>query len=262
MQLGLIGKTLEHSFSKKYFEEKFLPAANELAQRQAGQKESLKNFSYQNFELKKISEFKNLLKNNPEIKGLNITYPYKEEILPFLDAIDEEAKKIGAVNCVKINNGFTTGYNTDAFGFKQSIKPFLEPKHNKALIFGTGGSSKAIAYSLKQINVDFYFVTSSKNKKTENTFFYSELTPYILSQFLLLINCTPLGMFPKTNDCPNIPYQNITPNHLAYDLIYNPEETLFLKQAKQKGALTVNGLSMLQWQAERSWEIWNNKGQS
>ena len=245
MQLGLIGKTLEHSFSKKYFEEKII-------------KENLKNFFYQNFELSEISEFENLLKNNPEIKGLNITYPYKEEILPLLDGIDEEAKKIGAVNCVKINNGFTKGYNTDAFGFKQSIKPFLEPKHNKALIFGTGGSSKAIAHSLKQMNVDFYFVTSSPNKKTENTFFYSELSPFILSQFLLLINCTPLGMFPKVNDAPKIPYENMTANHLAYDLIYNPEETLFLKQAKQKGAIIVNGLSMLHWQAEKSWEIWNS----
>lgn len=245
MQLGLIGKTLAHSFSKKYFEEKF-------------RKENISGCSYQNFELSNISGFKDLIKNNSELKGLNITYPYKEEVLPFLDSIDEEAKKMGAVNCVKINDGKTKGYNTDAYGFRQSIKPFLEPKHNKALIFGTGGSSKAIAYSLQQIGVEFYLVTSQKTKKTENTFFYSELSPFVLSQFLLLVNCTPLGMFPEINNCPQIPYDCVTEDHLAYDLIYNPEETLFLKQCKAKGAITINGLSMLQWQAEKSWEIWNS----
>lgn len=243
MQLGLIGKTLAHSFSKKYFENKF-------------RKENISGWSYCNFEMKNISEFKNLIASQTDLAGINITYPFKEEIIPFLDFLDPEAGRIGAVNCVKIRNRSTTGYNTDAYGFKQSIKPFLEPKHNKALVFGTGGSSKAIAYSLQQIGIEFYFVTSG-NKKTENSFFYSELSPFVMSQFLLLINCTPLGMFPEINAAPQIPYESITKDHLAYDLIYNPEETLFLKQCRLKGAITINGLSMLQLQAEKSWEIWN-----
>ena len=142
------------------------------------------------------------------------------------------------------------------YGFKQSIKPFLEPIHNKALIFGTGGSSKAVAFALKQIGIDYYFVTSAKTKKMENAFFYEELNEIILSQFLLLINCTPLGMHPLVNDCIKLPYESVSAQHLAYDLIYNPNETLFLKQCKQKNAVTINGYSMLQLQAEKSWELW------
>lgn len=242
MQLGLIGKTLSHSFSKSYFEEKF-------------QKENLKGYSYTNFELSDISEFPTLLKNNPELKGLNVTIPYKEEIIPFLNEMDEPAKQIGAVNCIKIRNGKTIGYNTDVYGFRQSIKPFLEPKHSRALILGTGGSSKAVAFALKQIGVDYYFVSSSA-KKTPNTFLYKELNSVIFSQFHLLVNCTPLGMYPGIHNCPDIPYEFVTENHLAYDLIYNPAETLFLKKCAEKGAITINGLSMLRLQAEKSWEIW------
>lgn len=241
MQFGLIGKFLSHSFSKAYFEKKF-----------ADQK--LKDYSYVNFQVNTISEFRKILDSN-SLTGLNVTVPYKEEVIPLLDELDEEAKLIGAVNCIKITNGRTKGYNTDAYGFRQSIKPFLEPKHNKALILGTGGSSKAVAFALKQIGVEVYFVTSS-NKKTENTFFYSELNEIILSQFLLIVNCTPLGMFPEVDRCPDIPYQFVSSDHLIYDLIYNPEETLFLKKCKQKGATTINGLSMLHLQAEKGWEIW------
>jgi shikimate dehydrogenase len=243
MQLGLIGKTLSHSFSKTYFEQKF---------RKAG----LKGFSFENFELKNSSEFPALLEKNLELKGISVTVPYKEEIIPYLDELDEEAKTIGAVNCIKITNRKTKGFNTDAYGFRQSIKPFLEPKHNRALIFGTGGSSKAVAHSLKQIGVEYYFVTSSSQKKSPNTFFYKELNQVVFAQFLLLVNCTPLGMFPKVNECPEIPFDFVTADHLAYDLIYNPEQTLFLKNCAEKGAVTINGLSMLQLQAEKSWEIW------
>ncbi len=243
MHFGLIGRSLSHSFSKTYFEQKFKDLG-------------LNDHSYQNFDLDSISEFSEMLKNNKNLKGLNVTAPYKEQIIPFLDTISDEAKIIGAVNCIKFNNGIKEGYNTDVYGFKQSIKPFLEPIHNKALIFGTGGSSKAIAFALKQIGIDYYFVTSSSNKKSENTFFYSELNEIILSQFLLLINCTPLGMFPLINDSVQLPYQFVTEHHLAYDLIYNPTETLFLKQCKQKNAVTINGYSMLQLQAEKSWELW------
>ncbi len=244
MQFGLIGKSLSHSFSKKYFEEKF-------------KNEKLSNFSFTNFELNSISEFENIIKHNPLLKGLSVTVPYKEQIIPFINELSSEANEIGAINCINFLNGKSLGYNTDVFGFKTSIKPFLEPKHNRALIFGTGGSSKAIAYALNQIGVDYFFVTSSQNKKNANTFFYSELSEIILSQFLLLINCTPVGMFPDVNKSPNIPYDFVTENHLVYDLIYNPAETFFLKNCKAKGAITINGYSMLQLQAEKAWEIWN-----
>jgi shikimate dehydrogenase len=243
MQFGLLGKKLSHSFSKSYFEKKF-------------SKEQLADHSYTNFEISDIAEFPLLLKNNPELKGLNITVPFKESVIPFLDSIDDVSREIGAVNCIKIQNGKTKGFNTDAYGFRQSIKPFLEPKHERALIFGTGGSSKAVAYVLRQMGVNYYFVTSSV-KKSANTFFYKELNSVIFSQFHLLINCTPLGMFPDIDACPDIPYDEVTANHLAYDLIYNPEQTLFLKKCGEKGAITMNGLSMLQLQAEKSWEIWN-----
>lgn len=246
MQLGLIGKKLGHSFSKKYFEDKF----NKL---------NLANCSYSNFELEAIELFPEFLKTNNCLNGLNVTVPYKESVIPYLNELSEEAGQIGAVNCIKIVNGKTKGYNTDSYGFRMSIKPFLEPKHSRALILGTGGSSKAVAYALKQIGVQYYFVTSSSGKKQTNTFFYSELNPVILSQFLMIINCTPIGMFPNVNDFPAIPYDCITGNHLVYDLIYNPEQTLFLSKCREKGAITINGYSMLQLQAEKSWEIWNGK---
>ena len=245
MQLGLIGKSLSHSFSKKYFEDKFL-------------KENYTG-SFKNFELNTISELPDVLKQNPNLNGLSVTVPYKEQIIPFIDELSIEAKEIGAVNCVSFLNGKGYGYNTDVYGFKTSIKPFLEPKHNKALIFGTGGSSKAVAYALKQIGVDCFFVTSLEYKKTPNTFFYYELSPIIFSQFLLLVNCTPVGMFPETSVALPIPFSYVTENHLAYDLIYNPAETVFLRNCKEKGAVTLNGLSMLHLQAEKSWEIWNQK---
>lgn len=245
MQLGLIGKSLSHSFSKKYFEEKF-------------KKESIQG-SFKNFELNDISEFPDVIKHNPGITGLSVTVPYKEQILSYLDEVSPEAKEIGAVNCIHIVDGKTIGYNTDVYGFKTSIKPFLEPKHSRALIFGTGGSSKAVASALKQIGVDCFFVTSLEYKKTPNTFFYYELSPIIFSQFLLLVNCTPVGMFPETSVTLPIPFSYVTENHLAYDLIYNPAETVFLKNCKEKGAITINGYSMLQLQAEKAWEIWDQK---
>lgn len=245
MQFGLIGKSLAHSFSKKYFEEKF-------------RKENV-SASFRNFELNTISEFPDVIKQNPELKGLSVTVPYKEQVISYLDEVSDEAKEIGAVNCIHFENGKSRGYNTDIFGFKTSIKPFLEPKHNRALIFGTGGSSKAVACALKQIGVDCFFVTSLEYKKSPNTFFYYELSPIIFSQFLLLVNCTPVGMFPETSVTLPIPFSYVTEHHLAYDLIYNPEETLFLKNCKEKGAITINGLSMLHLQAEKAWEIWNKK---
>ncbi len=243
MNFGLIGKSLSHSFSKTYFEKKFSDLGFE-------------KYSYQNFELANIEEIKNIFSSG-QLNGLNITNPYKEEIIPFLDELSSEAKEIGAVNCVKIINGKTIGNNTDTYGFSQSIKPFLEPQHNQALILGTGGASKAVAHALQKVGVSVYFVTSSE-KKDENTFFYSELNKYIVDAFKLIVNTTPLGLFPDIEKFPNIPYEYITANHLCYDLIYNPEETIFLQKAKGQGAAIINGFSMLQLQAEKSWEIWHN----
>lgn len=241
---GLIGRSLSHSFSKDYFEKKFLNL-------------NLNDHVYRNFELSAIDEFPSLLKSEPGLKGLNVTIPYKEQIIPYLNELKNEAKEIGAVNCIQFKNGKLIGHNTDHFGFKQSIKPFLEPQHERALVLGTGGSSKAVAYALKSVGVEVYFVTSSK-KKGDNYFFYSELNEFMMNAFKLIVNTTPLGMKNYNDEAPAIPYQFLGTQHLCYDLIYNPEETLFLKKAKQKGAVTMNGLSMLKQQAEQSWEIWNS----
>ena len=244
INFGLIGKSLSHSFSRSYFEKKFIE--NEL-----------NDHFYKNFELETIEQFSNALKTQ-NLKGLNVTNPYKESIIPFLDELSIEAKEIGAVNCINIVNGKTIGYNTDAYGFGQSIKPFLDTTHGRALILGTGGASKAVAYALKKIGVEVFFATSS-NKKNTNTFFYDEINEGMMNAFKLIINTTPLGLYPNINEAPALPYHLFTDKHLAYDLIYNPEQTLFLKQAKEKGAVTINGLSMLHLQAQKSWEIWNGK---
>jgi len=244
INFGLIGKSLSHSFSRSYFEKKFIE--NEL-----------NDHFYKNFELETIEQFSNVLKTQ-NLKGLNVTNPYKESIIPFLDELSIEAKEIGAVNCINIVNGKTIGYNTDAYGFGQSIKPFLDTTHGRALILGTGGASKAVAYALKKIGVEVFFATSS-NKKNTNIFFYDEINEGMMSAFKLIINTTPLGLYPNINEAPALPYHLFTDKHLAYDLIYNPEQTLFLKQAKEKGAVTINGLSMLHLQAQKSWEIWNGK---
>ncbi len=238
---GLIGRSLLHSFSKTYFEKKF-------------KEQKLLDHAYLNFELKTIEEFKTVLKTE-NLKGLNVTNPFKEEIIPFLDELSTEAKEIGAVNCIKIRNGKSIGYNTDAYGFGQSIKPFLDTTHERALILGTGGASKAVAYSLKKTGTEIFYATTSAKKNT-NTFFYDEINDRMMTAFKLIINTTPLGLFPNVNQAPALPYHLFTDKHLAYDLIYNPEQTLFLKQAKEKGAITINGLSMLHLQAEKSWEIW------
>ena len=240
---GLIGKSLEHSFSKNYFEEKFL-------------KENLTGYTYSNFEIPFIEGLRSVLSSNPDLKGVNVTIPYKESVIPFLDSLEGDARLIGAVNCILIENGKLIGYNTDAYGFAQSIKPFLDNTHERALVLGTGGASKAVAYALKKIGLEVYFVSHSP-KKNEQTLSYPEINDRVMQGFKLIINTTPLGMTPNENDYPNLPYHLFTPQHLAYDLIYNPSETVFLKKAKEQGALTINGLSMLRLQAEKNWEIWN-----
>jgi shikimate dehydrogenase len=242
---GLIGYPLTHSFSKKYFTEKF-------------EKENLNDCVYNLYSLSGIQQLPQMLRDNPEIEGLNVTIPYKESVIPFLNELDPIAKAIGAVNCIKIKNGKLTGYNTDVFGFRQSIKPFLEKRHERALILGTGGASKAAAYVLKEIGLDCYFITRHKTQGSgPNTFLYDELNEYMLNAIKLIINTTPVGMYPNVKDAPAIPYDLLTPSHLLYDLIYNPAETEFLRRGKEKGSETINGLSMLQQQAEESWRIWN-----
>lgn len=243
-KLGLIGYPLSHSFSKKYFEEKF-------------QKLNLSGYSYDTFPLENIASFPELLKKEKELSGLSVTIPHKESVIPFLNELDATAKEIGAVNCIKISNSKLIGYNTDAFGFRQSLRPFLDSNHTKALIFGTGGASKAVAYVLKSLGIDFWFVTREKNNSLANSFTYEELNENIISQCKLLVNCTPVGMSPNDNKFIPIPYSAITPEHLAYDLIYNPAETLFLKKAKEQGALVSNGYNMLCFQADEAWRIWN-----
>jgi len=241
---GLLGKNISYSFSSGYFKEFF----DEL---------ELLHYQYKNFEIQSIQEFPLLLKQNKALCGMNVTIPYKEEILPFLTEIDAEAKEIGAVNTIQfLKNGKCKGYNTDVVGFLNSLKPLLELHHTKALIIGTGGASKAIAYALKKLHIDFVFV--SRNPENENEIPYSNLTQELISEHTIIVNCTPLGTFPETDLCPNIPYQYITSKHLLYDLIYNPALSTFLQNGKNKGAIIKNGLEMLQLQAEKSWQIWNS----
>lgn len=244
-QYGLIGKTLSHSFSKKYFEEKF-------------KRENI-NAVYENFELNDISQVEGLFSIHSNLCGLNVTIPYKEQIIPYLDEIDEQAKKIGAVNTIYIDKetGKKKGYNTDVYGFKQSLKPFLENQHQRALILGTGGASKAVAYVLNELGIITAFV--SRTPQAENQLSYDELNENILASFLLIVNTTPLGTFPNLEEKPPLNYSAITPNHLLYDLVYNPAETAFLKEGKKRGALTINGEQMLQLQAEKAWEIWGGR---
>ncbi|MDG2194950.1 MAG: shikimate dehydrogenase [Polaribacter sp.] len=241
---GLLGKNISYSFSSGYFREKFL--ALELV-----------NYEYHNFDIQKIEDFRSLLlANEQSLKGLNVTIPYKQAILPYLDEIDKNALQIGAVNTIKITkDGSLKGYNTDAYGFQKSLEPLLKSQHTNALIFGTGGAAKAIAFVLQTLNIDFLYV--SRNPKNEKEISYKELNETVLKRHQLLVNCTPLGTFPETEKSPNIPYQFIGKEHVLYDLIYNPSVTTFLANGKKQGARIKNGLEMLQLQAEKSWQIWN-----
>lgn len=242
-KLGLLGKNISYSFSKTYFKSKF-------------EDENIEDISYENFDIESIDLFPSIIKNNEDLKGLNVTIPYKQEVMPFLDKINKKAKAIGAVNTIKITKkGKLVGYNTDCYGFSKSLKPLLKPHHKKALILGTGGASKAIAYSLKKLGISYFYVSRKQSEGV--TYTYESLSEHIIEAHLIIINCTPLGTFPNVNDCPNIPYDGITKNHILFDLIYNPEQTEFLKLGKQQNAVTSNGLNMLKLQAEKSWSIWN-----
>lgn len=234
---GLIGKNISYSFSRNYFNNKFKNV-------------DILNSQYINFDIDNLHELNNIF--NVNNYGFNVTIPYKETIIPYLDSLDFHAEQIGAVNTIKIENGKKIGFNTDWIGFKKSLEPLLKPHHKKALILGTGGASKAVIYTLKQLQIQTLIV--SRNGETT----YEDLSEEIIQNHTIIINCTPVGTFPNTDSAPEIPYQFITKNHLVYDLIYNPAETLFLKKSKENGAFTKNGLEMLEIQAEESWKIWNS----
>ncbi len=240
---GLIGYPLSHSFSKGYFNEKF-------------QSEHL-NAEYVNFEIPDIKEFKALIAKNPNLRGLNVTIPYKEQVIKYLDELDNAAKEIGAVNVIKFNytkNGLKLkGFNSDFIGFYDSIGPLLNDTHKKALVLGTGGASKAVVYALKKLNVITTYV-SRKPEKGELA--YTDLNQKVMEENTVIINTTPVGMYPNEDNAPEIPYQHLTPNHILYDLLYNPDTTKFLRLGKERGAITKNGLEMLLLQAFVSWQIW------
>ncbi|HSJ11521.1 MAG TPA: shikimate dehydrogenase [Gillisia sp.] len=241
---GLIGKNIAYSFSAKFFTEKFAASKMEAV--------------YKNFDIPEIEDFPTVLSSNPQLQGLNVTIPYKEKIIPFLDRLDPVAKEIGAVNTIKFEkNGTLTGFNTDHYGFTRSISSHLQPHHTHALILGTGGASKAIAYSLRKMKMEVKFVSRNPS---EDSLTYNSLTPEHLKQYTVIINCTPLGTSPNIESYPPIPVEYLSSAHLIFDLIYNPEITHLMKLGIQKNATVVNGLHMLEFQAEKSWEIWNTSG--
>ena len=237
---GLIGRNISYSFSKGYFTKKFKDLG-------------LEGYSYENFDLSSISEFDGLIQENV-LHGLNVTIPYKQEIIPYLDVLDKKAQTIGAVNTIKFVDRKLVGYNTDAYGFEQSLVPILKTQHKKALILGTGGASRAIVYVLDHLGLDHTYV--SRNPK-KGQFAYSDLKEEHFNEYQVIINCSPVGTFPQIAEKPKIPYGFINQQHILYDLIYNPEVTAFLLEGKKRGATIQNGWRMLQLQAEKAWEIWN-----
>jgi len=242
---GLIGCPLGHSFSKNYFNKKF--------------KSEQIDAEYMNFEIHDIRELTDVLCANPLLCGLNVTLPYKTQIIPMLNELDDEARQIGAVNTVQFVRGRfgrmkLKGYNTDIIGFKKSIEPYLNESHLKALVLGTGGASKAVCHGLGQLGVAPVYVSRTGH---ESGIRYDEITPEMMEQYTVIVNTTPVGMFPHTEECPDIPYDLLTPGHLLYDLLYNPSETLFMKRGRERGASVINGLEMLIFQAFASWSIWN-----
>ena len=241
-KFGLIGKDISYSFSKKYFTEKF---AQDLYE----------DCSYENFDILNIEDFPSILKNNPNLKGLNVTIPYKESIIPYLDTVSDKAFQIGAINVIRFTKkGNLKGYNSDWFGFKKSLEPLLQAHHKKALILGTGGAAKAVAFALEQLGITYSFVSREANP---NTIDYSLINATTFDNHQIIINCTPVGTSPNTKEFPPMPYTYFSNQHIAFDLIYNPEETEFLKKAKKQGAIIKNGYEMLVYQAEKAWKIWN-----
>ncbi|MBB1149622.1 shikimate dehydrogenase [Myroides sp. NP-2] len=245
-QYGLIGKDITYSFSQNYFSAKF---------KQLGLTDSV----YSNFDLAKISQFSDLIEQQDNLKGLNVTIPYKQAIIPYLDSLSKKARQIGAVNTIRITKkNKLKGYNTDWYGFYHSLKPLLKKQHTHALILGTGGASKAVEFALKKLGITYKFVSRTKQ---DNEFTYEDLNQEILTQYSLIINTTPLGTFPQVEDKPAIPYEFLTDQHLVYDLIYNPEKTAFLRLAEAQKATIKNGGEMLALQAEKAYKIWSKRFQ-
>lgn len=245
---GILGYPLGHSFSPAYFAQKFKSLGIDA--------------DYVKFELTSADEILPIIKNHPELRGINVTIPYKQDVIHLLNEIAPEARAIGAVNCIRIIRCANTGevrlkgYNADVIGFIDSIRPLLKPHHRQALILGTGGASKAVVYGLQHLGIATQYV--SRNKR-EGVITYSDLTPEVLQHYKLIVNCTPCGMSPHTNECPSLPYEALNEEHLLFDLIYNPEETLFLQKGRENGAVTKNGLDMLYGQAEASWKFWHEQ---
>ncbi|HEX3009202.1 MAG TPA: shikimate dehydrogenase [Bacteroidales bacterium] len=242
---GLIGYPLSHSFSKGYFSDKFL-------------KEKLDDCSYNNYPIEDIGLLHQVLAGNPSLQGLNVTIPYKEKVIPFLDDISAEAKEIGAVNTIRIahrnNKLHLKGFNTDVYGFMESLRPLLQQHHQRALVLGTGGASKAVHFALRKLGIS---ATSVSRNKSENNLVYDDLSEDVFCEHKLIVNTTPLGTYPNVEGCPPLPYQYLTPEHLLYDLVYNPPVTAFLDHGLQHGCTVKNGLEMLHLQAEKAWQIWN-----
>ena len=241
-RFGLLGRNINYSFSKGYFTEKF-------------NKENFEGYTYENFDIQEIASFSEIIKNNPDLKGLSVTIPYKETVIPYLDKLSKKATLIGAVNTIRITKkGKLKGYNTDYYGFKKSLKPLLKKSHKKALILGTGGASKGVAFALDELGISYTFVS---REAKENAISYAQIKASTFDNYQIIINSTPVGTSPNTEVFPLIPYEFFTKKHIAFDLIYNPAETQFLKKAKEYGAQIKNGLDMLIFQAEKAWEIWN-----
>ena len=241
-QFGLIGFPLSHSFSKGYFANRF-------------SSENILDAQYENYPIESIDLFLDLWKNNPALKGLNVTIPYKKSVIPFLQHSSTVVQSIQACNCIKLHEGALYGYNTDVIGFEQSLLPYLQPHHQKALIFGTGGAAAAVEWVLQKLGIAYQLVSRTAS---EGCITYASLTPEVIAAHTLLIHTSPVGMFPNTEEAPNLPYEAITSKHHLYDLVYNPSITQFLAKGAAQGATTQNGLEMLHLQADASWEIWNS----
>lgn len=237
---GIIGYPLGHSFSRGFFTEKFA-------------RESI-DAQYLNFEIPDVAMLSDVLRDNPELRGLNVTLPHKQAVIPLLDEMSEEAMEIGAVNVIRVRNGKLKGFNSDIIGFTNSIKPLLQPHHKKALVLGTGGASKAIRVGLNRLGIEWTYVSRSPR---DGMVTYEDITAETLQEYTVIVNCSPVGMFPKVDAAPAIPYELLSPQHLLFDCVYNPEETLFMKKGRKQGATVKNGLEMLHLQAIASWKFWN-----
>jgi shikimate dehydrogenase len=239
---GLIGYPLTHSLSQQYFTDKF-------------SQEGIDDYMYERFSIPSINDLHTILNTHKDLCGFNITIPYKKEVLAFLTERSKAVEEVGACNCVKIEGQNLIGYNTDVIGFENSLLPFLKPTHNQALVLGTGGAALAIVYVLQKLGIAYKYVSRSA---AEGQFCYNDLDASVMELHTLIINTTPLGMFPNIDACPNIPYQLLTPEHHLFDLTYNPAESTFLAKGKQMGATIQNGQQMFVEQAEQSWRIWNS----